>query len=127
MHLKQTQGQLDDPASALLTGSTSSALTPNQQPTLQVMVLGGATDASGGGNFASGTPSLGTLKIRVDDQSTYYFNGVELGSTVVSQWVDTVTTMFMAPCGDGSQSFHNGAISYRFSTVVSPLFDCCFD
>ena len=94
--ITEIQSQLDDPASALLTGSASSALTPNQQPTMQVLALG-ASDASGSGNFASGAPSLGTLKIRVDDQSTYYFNGVELGSTIVSQWVDTVTTTFMAP------------------------------
>lgn len=67
------QSQLADPASALVTGSTSSALTPNQQPQMQVLALG-ATDASGGG-FATGAPAVGTLKIRVDDQSTYYFNG----------------------------------------------------
>ena len=37
---------------------------------VQVLLLG-AIDASGGGNFAAGAAAVGTLNIRVDDQSTY--------------------------------------------------------
>ena len=83
------QSQLADPASILM------------QLRFTVLAVG-AADASGCGNFASGSSQLGTLNVRVDDQSTYYFNGVELGSTVVSQWTDVVTSTFMAPCGDAN-------------------------
>ena len=97
------QSQLADPASILMQGTSSSSITPGQQLASTFTVLAvGAADASGGGNFASGSSQLGTLNVRVDDQSTYYFNGVELGSTVVSQWTDVVTSTFMAPCGDAN-------------------------
>ena len=95
------QSQLADPASILMQGTSSSSITPGQQLRFTVLAVG-AADASGGGNFASGSSQLGTLNVRVDDQSTYYFNGVELGSTVVSQWTDVVTSTFMAPCGDAN-------------------------
>ena len=53
--------QLSDPSSSLLQGSVSSALTPNQHPSMQVTAMGG------GGGGGTGGPS--TLTIRIDDNS----------------------------------------------------------
>eukprot|EP01052_Picozoa_sp_SAG31_P059201 SAG31_NODE_18527_length_633_cov_0.698502_1_plen_137_part_10 len=52
---------------------------------------------SGGG----GSGTTGSLHIRVDDQSTFYYNGELLGSSDVQQWQTTQTFHIDAPC-DGS-------------------------
>ncbi len=64
--------QLSDPSSSLLQGSVSSALTPNQHPSMQVTAMGG-----GGGG---GTAGPSTLTIRIDDNSdgtTPYSNSLD--------------------------------------------------
>ena len=107
--------QLADPNSVLLTGSVSSAITPNQRPSMQVQSMGGGASTGG----------PGMLNIRIDDTSDgIYFNGNLLG-TVENDWSLVQSFPITAACGQGPNVLAvHGTDAYGSSAVLASWEHC---
>ena len=106
--------QLADPSSSLLQGSVSSALTPNQRPSMQVMSMGGGTGGTG----------PGTLSIRIDDNSDgIYFNGQLLG-TVENDWTLVQQFPIATACTGPNVLAVHGQDAFGVSAILASWTHC---
>ena len=105
--------QLSDPASVLLTGSVSSAITPNQRPSMQVQSMGGGGAPTG----------PGMLSIRIDDGGEIYFNGDLIGS-VDNQWDLTQQLPITAGCTGNNVLAIRGYDSFGAAAILASWEHC---
>lgn len=107
--------QLSNPNSVLLTGSVSSAISPNQRPNMQVQSMGGGGSTGG----------PGMLNIRIDDTSDgIYFNGNLLG-TVDDEWELVQSFPITAACGQGPNVLAVHGIDAYGSAAILASWEHC--
>ena len=66
----------------------------------------------------------GQFHIRVDDTSTLYVNGQQVGETVPDQWQEVVTFEFNQPCTSSTVYAIDGSDAYGVSAFIGDINHC---